>query len=637
MAFIDNSLLMVFSAFTKRNITCYLLLTTWYLVIFTLSSNVFAQTKHELNDLTGFQNPSYIWYLSENVVANPFEGSLKANIGKGVLVSRTPNNLNESKDNLQTVWEHGDVKVSLDFMLPRNGRSGIYLMGRYKIDLIDSWGQPSASLKNCGSIAQRWNDSLKIGYDGHLPRQNVCKAPGIWQHLEVAFQAPQFDSTGHKMVNARMIKVVLNGVLIHENVELSGPNKGAMANDEKPLAPLMLEGNQGAVAFRNIQYEKIDKNLVSLLTPVSYEYYEGKFGSKVPVDFPIVPQIKGTCEAIDCQLAEKNSDFLLQFIGKINIPEEDVYQFIFHCRGYGKLLIDGQVLVENYNGWDRETAAKQLLKLTTGEHTFQAFYTKDFPWGSKELGLYVSRIGMNPVALHTYKSLPNPEPVSEISLNPTEHSPLLQRSFVMHKGIKRTHAINVGSNTGIHYAYDLSQATLLYAWKGNYLNTTDMWHERGEAQLAQPLGAVQVFSGKTMLAYLSDLEAPMPDSLNDEKELRYKGYHVSMPVFTYQYRHLTYQMVISPVKKVEGGRTTERLVVSYSFAENSNLEKIYCRVATGTHIEEVANHLYIIDGQYFVQVPVQAEVFIRGIGNNTEILMKASPDENGIVKYALIW
>ncbi|MEK7676891.1 MAG: family 16 glycoside hydrolase [Verrucomicrobiota bacterium] len=72
------------------------------------------------------------------------------------------------------------------------------------------------------------------------------------------FRAPRFDASGKKVENARFVKVTHNGRVIHENVELTGPTRAATyENDEKPTGPLMLQGDHGPVAYRNLQLKPV--------------------------------------------------------------------------------------------------------------------------------------------------------------------------------------------------------------------------------------------------------------------------------------------------------------------------------------------------------------------------------------------
>jgi len=84
--------------------------------------------------------------------------------------------------------------------------------------------------------------------------------------------------------------VILNGVLIQENIEVSGMTRGALFDKEGPLGPITIQGDHGPVAFKNIRYESYDKPTASL-SNISYTYYEGKFAE--PTIGAATPLIKG--------------------------------------------------------------------------------------------------------------------------------------------------------------------------------------------------------------------------------------------------------------------------------------------------------------------------------------------------------
>ncbi|MCZ7637199.1 MAG: DUF1080 domain-containing protein [Verrucomicrobia bacterium] len=87
------------------------------------------------------------------------------------------------------------------------------------------------------------------------PRQRQ-PPPGEWQTFDITFTAPRFDATGRKTAPARFVQVRHNGRLIHENVALTGPTRAAVwesERDEKPTGPLMLQGDHGPVAYRNLR------------------------------------------------------------------------------------------------------------------------------------------------------------------------------------------------------------------------------------------------------------------------------------------------------------------------------------------------------------------------------------------------
>lgn len=135
----------------------------------------------------------------------------------------------------------GDCKVELEFMVPRGSNSGVYLMGEYEVQILDSFGKQKVGPGDVGGL-----------YGAAAPRSNAAKAPGQWQKFVIDFQAPKFEE-GKKVANARFRKVTLNGQVIHEDVEMKGPTPSGLSGKESPRGPLLFQGDHGPVAFRNIR------------------------------------------------------------------------------------------------------------------------------------------------------------------------------------------------------------------------------------------------------------------------------------------------------------------------------------------------------------------------------------------------
>lgn len=143
---------------------------------------------------------------------------------------------------IYTEREFGDCTVRLEVMVPKGSNSGIYLMGNYEIQVLDSHGRQKVGPGDIGGI-----------YGAAAPRVNASKAPGKWQAFEIVFRAPRFDAQGEKTANARFEKVVLNGKVIHRDVEVPAVTGGNLGRGEGPRGPLMFQGDHGPVAYRNIQ------------------------------------------------------------------------------------------------------------------------------------------------------------------------------------------------------------------------------------------------------------------------------------------------------------------------------------------------------------------------------------------------
>ncbi len=146
----------------------------------------------------------------------------------------------------------GDCRIELEVMVPKGSNSGIYVMGEYEIQVLDSWGKKEMRGGDMGAV-----------YGAAPPRVNACKKPGEWQKYVIEFRAPKFDASGRKIAggagNAELVRVELNGQVLHENLKLRGPTGGALTGTESATGPLMFQGNHGPVAYRNIKVRPLGR------------------------------------------------------------------------------------------------------------------------------------------------------------------------------------------------------------------------------------------------------------------------------------------------------------------------------------------------------------------------------------------
>lgn len=209
-------------------------------------------------NLHGWRAPTGEWQAVGGVALDPADPKrFQVTPGTGVLLNGTTGRT----VNLLTEAEWGDVEAELEFCIPRGSNSGVYFMGRYEIQVYDSYGVARGAYPGieCGGIYPRWT-AERGEFEGHSPRVNASKPPGQWQQFRVLFRAPRFDAAGRKVRNACFVRVVHNGQLIHENVELTGPTRAAVwedPGDEKPTGPLMLQGDHGPVAYRHLRVRPV--------------------------------------------------------------------------------------------------------------------------------------------------------------------------------------------------------------------------------------------------------------------------------------------------------------------------------------------------------------------------------------------
>ncbi len=192
------------------------------------------------------------WAMASEIQGSTQERKWKSTkAGDGILY----NGAEGKTINLTSKQTHGDAEIEVEFMIPKGSNSGIYLMGSYELQILDSYGKADTAITvhDCGAIYERWDDSKAEGakgYEGTPPSTNASSAPGNWQTYKIQFRAPRFDAAGKKTENARFVRVEHNGVVIHDDVEVTGPTRGGL--EEKASGPVIIQGDHGPVAFRKL-------------------------------------------------------------------------------------------------------------------------------------------------------------------------------------------------------------------------------------------------------------------------------------------------------------------------------------------------------------------------------------------------
>lgn len=157
---------------------------------------------------------------------------------------------------IQTKAEFGDCQLHLEFASPSEvksksqgrGNSGVFLMGRYEVQVLDSFENPSYPDGQCSAL-----------YGQQPPMVNACRAPGEWQTYDIIFRAPRFD--GDKVVEPARVTVLHNGVLTHHGRALIGATthkKVAKYSKHGPKGPLQLQDHGNPVRYRNIWVRDLD-------------------------------------------------------------------------------------------------------------------------------------------------------------------------------------------------------------------------------------------------------------------------------------------------------------------------------------------------------------------------------------------
>ena len=151
---------------------------------------------------------------------------------------------------LKTKQSFGDIQLHLEWRVPSEvtgegqgrGNSGVFLMDRYEVQILDSHENVTYADGSAGAI-----------YGARPPLVNASRGPGEWQTYDIIWRAPRFD--GDRLTRPAMVTVLHNGILIHDHYILQGMTvhkKAAVYTPHEPTGPIRLQDHGNPIRFRNI-------------------------------------------------------------------------------------------------------------------------------------------------------------------------------------------------------------------------------------------------------------------------------------------------------------------------------------------------------------------------------------------------
>lgn len=536
--------------------------------------------------LDSFKNNKGSWSQVGEAWTDP---TLKQNLmgdGKGTIMLNNPNKKAQGSDIISTE-EFGDVELTLIYMMAKGSNSGIYLQGQYEIQLLDSWEDSKISAGSNGGVYERWDDSKpdgNKGYQGYAPRQNVSKAPGLWQTLEVSFQAPRFGTNGEKTENAKFRTIKLNGVLIHENLELFGPTRGAMKSEEVAKGPIRIQGDHGSVAVKSLEVKKIDISS-PVISTINYEVYEGSF-MEMPSADKLKANNQGKIEDFDDFHSGIAGSSMTQFTGMIDIMQAGNYTFDVNVpRGLGALKIgDANAPVEIKQGSSRVEKS-----LSAGKVPYELWVSKPREWSMQGFNLTASADGMWPVSLSA-PVVSNDNSADPIYVD-AEQTPVLRSFIQLPNGKKISHAVSIAGTNKTHFTYDLESNQVIRVWRGEFLNATPMWDSRGNG-VSVPRGTITTLNtGEPLLLNSSFADA--------KQELKSNGYKIiANGDMQFGGKTASGATLVDHIKIMENGDG-----ISRELQLSDGAEQFMIKVIPGKMLKEISKNLYLVeDTGAYIQV-----------------------------------
>ena len=152
--------------------------------------------------------------------------------------------------NIRTIEKFGDFQLHVEFAEPAKiegkgqgrGNNGLFIYGRYEIQILDSYNNPTYADGQAGAIYGQWP-----------PLANPARKPGEWNTYDILFEAPRFQDG--KLVKPACVTVIYNGVMVHHHKEMMGPmvyRQVARYTPHEAEAPLALQDHRDPVRYRNV-------------------------------------------------------------------------------------------------------------------------------------------------------------------------------------------------------------------------------------------------------------------------------------------------------------------------------------------------------------------------------------------------
>jgi hypothetical protein len=420
-----------------------------------------------------------------------------------------------------------------------------------------------------------------------------------------------------------------------------------MFNDERATGPLMIQGDHGPVAVRNIEYKSYTG--AAKLSDLTYKAWVGE-GIDTTWMTSRQPTREGAVATLSSAPAAATNRFAMAYAGTLTVPGAGRYRFSLNIDWVGTeaamqgptgaradLTIDGKPVIVNRGA---QQGMQADVDLTGGKHAFALTFFKNRQYGDqRDVKLFIEGPGLEKQPLHDESLLTSfGNPINPIMVQATTE-PVVLRSFEWHRGQKRVYVASVADPLGVHYSYDLSRGAPFYVWRGPFLETTQMWDGRGEDQSSRPAGSVVDLAGAPAVAYLSDANAAWPDSVIDEKEFRRNGYvldKAGRPTFLSTVHGVAVEDALRP----DADGVTLHRTVHLRAPASASVDGLYVQLAQGKHVAKQADGSYAVDDKsYLVTLPSgAAQPVVRQQSGREELLLPVRFDRGeSTVAYSIVW
>ncbi|MER2491739.1 3-keto-disaccharide hydrolase [Catenovulum sediminis] len=181
---------------------------------------------------------------------HPDKSAVQWTLEDGILTTKSGTKSIQTKENFCDIQLHLEFKAPKHTGKPigqRQGNSGIYIQGRYEVQILDSYDNPTYVNGQAASV-----------YKQSPPLVNASRPSGHWQSYDIIFHAPEFNDAGD-ITEKATVTVLHNGVLVQDHFEIQGGTRyrGYPEYKKHGCAPIVLQNHGQVVSFRNIWVRKL--------------------------------------------------------------------------------------------------------------------------------------------------------------------------------------------------------------------------------------------------------------------------------------------------------------------------------------------------------------------------------------------
>lgn len=447
-------------------------------IIFLFILPVFAEAEplfsSQFQDITG-------WQQVEGVRIAEGQTSLLTK-GRGTILYN--GDAPEEAPLLITEEHFQDCIIKIDFILAKGSSAGLYVQGRYEINIADNHGQHELNFYDMGGLGQRWNESREPkGFDGVAPTANATKAPGEWQTMEVRFRAPRFNEAGKKVDDAFFLEVRVNGEVVQRNTLAKGYTRGSLFGWEQASGAVVLQAGGGPIAIRKFDARRADFSQIEVP-----ETHGQRTNEEELIDFVALGKehfVSFGCG--ECHSTKKNDAAVKSGPGLFglftNVPRD---------REIVESGENHQFIIKADNSYLHRSVRQphsQLAVVEAGEQKGKPFAPVMPAYSSQIItDTQIDAIGFYLATLNERKAQ---GPVVKLIADqgPQQYDPLTDRLQLLvgdRTRIQRgpitgmsSRSIHIGLPGGINYSFDPRILSIVKIWQGGFLDMAGELRNRG--------------------------------------------------------------------------------------------------------------------------------------------------------------